>query len=267
MNFVIALRNEARPLVEKFKLSKISDNPFPLFGNKHHRLIISGIGRISSAAATGYLLGKMQFRPEPIINFGLAGHGEFKVGDLFLANRIFHEQEKNTHYPPQLLKTGIPSSALQTCDLAESNYLEKIGYDMEAHAFCTVSYKSITRELVQVLKLVSDNPIEPLSGFDPQIASKLIYQQINKIEAVVMEIDSIASEIQPHPVLLEIMSQAESKLHFSETQRHQLSKLIIQSISLGLEKSDLIFLISSSRNSRVLLDKITKKLEPLRILK
>ena len=94
MNFLVALQPEARPLIEKFKLKKRNgSNPFPVFENESHCLAISGIGRIQAAAATGYLLGQLDGRPQAMINLGIAGHGTLDVGTLFLANRIFHSQE------------------------------------------------------------------------------------------------------------------------------------------------------------------------------
>ena len=42
MNFVVALKAEASPLIECFKLAKESvPSPFPLFANDRHRLVLS----------------------------------------------------------------------------------------------------------------------------------------------------------------------------------------------------------------------------------
>ena len=80
MNFVIALQAEARPLIKSLKLTKrTGKTPFPVFESHYHRLVISGIGEIKSAAATGYLLGLFTAKPEAIINLGLAGHGNHRA--------------------------------------------------------------------------------------------------------------------------------------------------------------------------------------------
>ena len=116
MNFVIALQAEARPLIKSMKLSKRSGKtPFLVFESDNHKLVISGIGEIKAAAATGYLLGLFDTQSEAVINLGLAGHGNLKKGDIFHANRIFKESEKIVHYPPQLLNLPFPGSSLQTC--------------------------------------------------------------------------------------------------------------------------------------------------------
>ena len=54
MNFIISMQAEARPLIDKFRLTKRNlPSPFPVFESKLHKVIISGIGRMQAAAATG----------------------------------------------------------------------------------------------------------------------------------------------------------------------------------------------------------------------
>ena len=56
MNFVVALKAEAGPLIECFKLVKESvPSTFPVFANDCHRLVLSGVGKELSAKATSYL--------------------------------------------------------------------------------------------------------------------------------------------------------------------------------------------------------------------
>ena len=56
MNFVVALKAEATPLVESFELAKESaPSPFPVFANGKHRLVLSGVGKELAAKATRYL--------------------------------------------------------------------------------------------------------------------------------------------------------------------------------------------------------------------
>ena len=55
---------------------------------------------------------------------------------------------------------------------------------MEAHAIYNVAYKSVTREMIQVLKIVSDNPSYPLEQFNAEKAVRLISDQIPLIEEI-----------------------------------------------------------------------------------
>ena len=99
MNFIVALQAEAMPLIDRFNLVKRSDTRvFPIFENKDHRVIISGIGRINAAAATGYLY-RFEEYSQGIVNIGIAGHGELSTGTSFLANRVLHSGRKNSVLP------------------------------------------------------------------------------------------------------------------------------------------------------------------------
>ena len=54
----VALKAEATPLIEAFKLKPLSGNPlFPIYENDEIKLIISGVGKIKAGAACSYLAG------------------------------------------------------------------------------------------------------------------------------------------------------------------------------------------------------------------
>ena len=156
MNFIVALQPEARPLIEGYKLVKTNDSSaFPVFENENHRLIISGIGKINAAAATGYLLSELGQPTHAILNLGIAGHGELPTGTPFLANRVLCAEEKTVHYPPPVVDHPITRSALQTCKAPEKSYPQPIGYDMEAHAICSVAYPQTFHNIVKNITALS----------------------------------------------------------------------------------------------------------------
>ena len=68
---------------------------------------------------------------------------------------------------------------------------------MEAHAFCSVAYQSCTREIVQSIKIVSDNPSNPLNSFDPKTASNLIENQLDHIHTAIEGIEDLAKSLPP----------------------------------------------------------------------
>lgn len=268
MNFIVALQPEARPLIEGYKLIKRNDSSaFPVFENENHRLIISGIGRINAAAATGYLLSQLEQPTHAILNLGIAGHGELPTGIPFLANRVLCAEEKTVHYPPPVVDHPITRSALQTCKAPEKSYPQPIGYDMEAHAICSVAYKSVTRELVQVIKVVSDNPSNPLESFEPRIATDLITKQLHLIDQIVEQLDNLAKSVSLDPSIFTLIKELKIRHHFTATQTHQLEKVIQQAHALGLENSEIRSLANSSPSAKSLINDLNQKLEPLRLLK
>ena len=267
MNFLVALQPEARPLIDRLKLKKRNGtHPFSVFENETHRLVISGIGRIQAAAATGFLLGQQDGRPQAIINLGIAGHGSLDLGTAFLANRIFHSREKGIYYPPAALESKISKSGLQTMDAPEKDYPEPIGYDMEAHAFCSIAYQFITRELVQVIKVVSDNPSAPLTDFDPKLATDLLFENLSIVEEISEQLEALEREISMDPDILAILAEMKAKFHFTATQVHQLQRILQQAHALGLAPDEIRPLLGSSTNTKTLLSSLEEKLTPLRIL-
>lgn len=267
MNFIVALHPEARPIIERYGLEKrISCIPFSFFENEKHRLIISGIGRINAAAATGYLLSQIDESPQSIINLGIAGHGKLNIGTPFIANRVICPEEKVAHYPTPILDQDIERSALQTCNTPEKAYPQPIGYDMEAHTICSVAYKAVSRELIQIIKIVSDNPSSNLDTFDPKTATDLISIHLPLIDEIIESMDGIIQSISLDPILLKLVNKIQSSHHFTFTQSHQLRKVIQQAHVLGLNNSKITDLVSSCANAKDLIAALKKKLEPLRLL-
>ena len=267
MNFIVALHPEARPIIERYGLEKrLSSIHFSFFENEKHRLIISGIGRINAAAATGYLLSQIDESPQSIINLGIAGHGNLNIGTPFIANRVIYPEEKVVHYPTPILDQDIERSALQTCNTPEKAYPQPIGYDMEAHTICSVAYKAVSRELVQIIKIVSDNPSNNLDTFDPKTATDLISIHLPLIDEIVESMNDIIQSISLDPILLKLVNKIQSSHHFTVTQSHQLRKVIQQAHVLGLNNSKITDLVSSCANAKDLIAALKKKLEPLRLL-
>ena len=106
---------------------------------------------------------------------------------------------------------------------------------MEAHAICSVAYKSVTRELVQVIKIVSDNPSNPLESFEPRIATDLISIHLPLIDEIAEQLDNLKS-ISLDPSIFKINQRIKSSHHFTATQTHQLEKVITAGTYLGIGK-------------------------------
>src|SRR5690348_6346061 len=93
LNIVVALHSEAKPLIEYYYLKKICSEtlPFPVFSNKDRsiHLVVSGIGKIKTAAATTFLhclTGNKSF--SCFLNIGISGSSQYPIGALILAAKI-----------------------------------------------------------------------------------------------------------------------------------------------------------------------------------
>ena len=111
INFVVAHKLEANPLIEYFNLKKFVKKPFQIFKNERGiRLIISGMGAIRASNAVKFMWelnnGGSSFK-EGWINVGIAGHRTLKLGTCFLANKISSKNTGEVYYPSLDLNTKI----------------------------------------------------------------------------------------------------------------------------------------------------------------
>jgi nucleoside phosphorylase len=267
MNFVVALKAEATPLVECFELGKESvPSPFPVFANERHRLVLSGVGKELAAKATTYLREQFPQPNQTWLNFGLAGHGALALGTVFMANRILDDQEKSPFYPTQLLDHILESSALQTCSSPVSDYPDPIGYDMEASAFCASASLSSIRELIQVVKIVSDNPGHPVGSLDRSSVGALIERALPTILPLVDQLEDLAHKIAPSPGLAKLVEDALAHHPFSETQHHQARKLLTHAQALGFPGKDALKAITGAKSAKQAISELRESMEQYRIL-
>lgn len=155
----VAHAAEAQPIVGHLGLTRVHEDGGVLrFCRDDTWLVITGQGRVATAASMGYLHGRLQApRGAAWINIGVAGHADLDVGSVLVANRI-DGPGSSTEYPAFVYRRPCPASPLRTVDAPTVDYPSNSAVDMEASAFFDVATKFTKRELVTVLKIVSDNP-------------------------------------------------------------------------------------------------------------
>ncbi|MFN3162355.1 MAG: hypothetical protein ACE37N_02470 [Pseudohongiellaceae bacterium] len=187
VNILVAHWLEAKPLVRQLGLRQQSGKPHRLFGNDHGvALLVAGHGKQAMAAGVGYLAGLQQMQgPAPAwLNVGIAGHGSAEVGAGFLVNKIEDRLTGQVYYPTPGLWSG-PGSALVTVDVPETGYPDDEAYDMEGAAFWVAANHYGVLDLLQLFKVVSDNPRQDVSQFSPEQVADLMNAQQPAIAAVV----------------------------------------------------------------------------------
>ena len=265
MNFVVALKSEAGPLIQRLKLSKQSSDPFPLFVNDEYRLVLSGPGKELSAKAVKYLAERHPQPNQAWLNFGLAGHGTLGVGKTFLANRVLDEKER-TFYPTQILRNNLRSTALMSVASPVFDYPEPIGYDMEASAFCANASRFSVRELIQVVKIVSDNPDHPVETFDRSSASTLIENSLSSIVPLIDQLKQMSQRMEPPAELAKLVKSALSLFPFSETQRHQVRKLLRHARAVGLSAKEAMDAAKGGQSAKEAISCLHRKVDSHREL-
>jgi len=267
MNFVIAFPGEAQPIIDFYELQKVGNQPFQNYQKDHFNLVISGMGRKKTAQAVDFLKTKNVSPNQAWMNLGIAGHGRMEIAKPFLAGKIEDDLSENCFYPPQIYDHDFPVSCLKTCSQPCSCYEPELGYDMEAHAFYSSVISVTTRELVQVIKIVSDNPTTSLTQFSPKDVPGLIEQNLKGIALLADQMEKISIEMQLEPEISNTFENVRDIHHFSSTRSHQLHDLIRQANALGLSLEEIVSIAKSAKSAAQAITSINEWMKPKRQLR
>lgn len=219
-----ALPCEAKPLIDSFRLKKQLDiHPFAVYGNDTLCLTVTGVGKTAMAAAVAYtqaLFGTTS--PSVFLNIGIAGHQDYPLGKLLLVDKISDVDTARAHYPPVIIKTSLPRATLHTVSKPVNHYSEDTLYDMEASAFYETAARFSTSELIQCLKVVSDNTASPASQINAQQVTQLIAAHIDTFSVFLHALTELAEplRIKEPPGWANLIQQ----VHFSSNELSQLKK-------------------------------------------
>ncbi|MFQ5543386.1 MAG: hypothetical protein ACE5FY_03430 [Nitrospiria bacterium] len=238
MNIVVSLMAEARPLIDLLRLHRLAGkHPFLIYTNEDFNLIISGIGKLFSAAATAYLQALTRKEgPVAWFNFGIAGHRDLEIGQGFIAHKVTDQATQRCYYPPLIYPLPCATSDLTTVDTPNKEYKTSGGYDMEASGYYQMALRSTTIEWVQCYKVVSDIPQYPVEKITKASVIRLMDEHLDEIEII---LSTLIDAINRHATALiqdmalstefDIITQ---QWHFTETQKSQLSKLLQRWLTL-----------------------------------
>lgn len=229
MIFVVtALHAEARPLLEHFGLEgSDAAAPFRTYRSSEMLLVVSGVGRVACAAATAYAFAHAgEPRDRPWINVGIAGHRTWPVGACRLARKISEASSDRTWYPSLVFDPGIPTADVVTVDRPESRFEGHALYDMEASAFFAVASRVAPVELIQVLKVVSDNRSEPAEGLKPADLSRLVRNRIEEIASLIAGTASLADSVASRTTRVPDPAAWMGERRFTVSQRRRLEELL-----------------------------------------
>lgn len=228
IHLVVALIHEARPLIDHYRLRRLKgDHPYIIYSNAQFTLIISGIGKVCSAAATAYLQAlSVNKGPVGWLNFGIAGHCDFEVGQGFLAHRIIDQVTRYAYYPPLIFPFACNSSDLITVETPENDYSKQCGYEMEASGYYKIALLSSTIEWVQCYKVVSDNRNHPIRTLTKTTISRLILDRMDEIAAILSIMTTELNSYRRIDLRDDQLEAIKKRWHFSETQLSQLKGLI-----------------------------------------
>ena len=262
IRWVVALKVEAEIILDEYNMN--FDPEFTLFQvfrnfEKTRWLILSGVGRHNSAAATTYLyMISKASRSTCWINLGIAGSGKGHYGDLCLVNKISNNDSSNT-YPATMPKVTFHKMNLFTTDVPLTGYTLNELIDMEGSAFYDITNKLSGREFICLMKVISDGPNNDIEDLNKFKIRELINLNIANIKTIVSYYEKLSMDqyqiIQQPKILSEILSQ----WHFSVSQKHQLENLIKRINTLSKDE-EIIKLIKDCKNSRSVITNLEAKI-------
>ena len=185
INIVVAMEREAKPLINYWNLKK---NTEKIFSDKKKRinLIVSGIGKKRAEKATMYLAKKTSNNAF-FLNIGIAGHRDYKLGEIVLVSKVTDNKTKYNWYPSLLWETKIKTSPLVTVGFPKIRYKPNLLYDMEASGFFKSARNFVGPEKVQCIKIVSDNKNSSILNISSKKIENWIFSKTTVINKLINE--------------------------------------------------------------------------------
>jgi len=224
----VALDCEARPLIKFYNLKKENlIHSFTIYRNNEIVLTVSGVGKNIMAAAVAYTLASFPDCQHPVlINIGIAGHKTQETGKLYLAMKIVDEESGKKFYPSMVLSKIPETSIVQTVSRPCDIYTEDCLFDMEASAFYETGIRFSSCELIQCIKIVSDNQESGLENIHPKLVSQWLTNQLNKIDMLIKSLSKLQESIAV--VTLAEYQEIIENYHFTVSGKLKLKALLMR---------------------------------------
>ncbi len=219
---VVALMAEARPLIDYFHLKEVMGiKGYRIWKKEEMLLILSGTGKLFSAAATSFLLGKY---PEitQMVNVGICGHAHLSLGSLIMANKIIDSSENRSFYPTMIISPPCTTLTVICLLKPSQEYREESCFDMESAGFFPAASKFLPAECIQVLKVISDNATSHLPPREKMVSS-FISAQCSSLEKIFFDLKSVTH------TLLQTTPDASRYLeqwHFTHAEKEKLADIL-----------------------------------------
>ncbi len=274
---VVALPPEARPLVEAMDLEPLERvTPYRVFLGERVALTVSGIGKLSSASAVGYLAGLLGVpRSTAWLNFGIAGHHDLEIGTLLLAHRVVDQTSSRCSYPAvisalaEAMSKGMPggrasgTAEIRTVDDAEREYQTDALYEMEAAGFMAATSRLSSAELVHVAKVVSDNTESPPERLDKHRIESIVSEVADRIAALTTTLADRAAELRALELPPASIDVYTSRLRFTLSQRRQLEQQLRRWRAFDPDSTLVLEDLDSMTGCRQVLSELDRRIDEL----
>ena len=259
--FVIAFENEAKCIIAFYKLNTVKNNHnfFKCYKNKDNSiwLVVTGIGNINAAAGTTYLkMISTNDKGSIWINIGVAGHHNAYPGTIYNIKKIINSLDKKEIYYTNAVINEEIECAVACNVISEERIFKKKNYvyEMEALGFMKTVEKFCYRELICVIKIISDNSNKIPNSY--KVVSNLVIEKsLYKINKLLCRYSELSKRIYNYNENL--IDLIENRFHLTFSNREKLKK-IMPKILVLVEKKIIISNIKYAKNLRDLIDTFEK---------
>ena len=263
VRWVIALKEEAKVILDYYEMALINKKTlYPVFKNieETHWLILSGIGRHNSAAATSYLYTiSNASKWTSWINIGIAGSGKGDYGNIYLVDKIYNQNFYIT-YPSTMPKSNLPKMSLLTTDIPIMDYSSKELIDMEGSAFFDIASKLTSKEFICIMKIISDGPENNIKQLTKLRIIELLKLNLTKIAQVVSYYENLSENENQIKAKPDIFFKISSNWHFSVTQSSQLENLL-RRLKVFCDNNEIMDLIKQCKSSSSVINSLNNKIK------
>jgi len=264
INIVCAMHCEAKPIIDFYQLKLDREAIYPVFRNETINLCVSGIGKMEMASAISYLFARCdEVKNAAWLNVGIAGHTHHVIGSLLNINKVHDLNLDRNYYPGRIEKASGIACELVSTDKPGNGYPLDAAIDMESSAFLAIVQRYTVLDLVQILKIVSDNSEEDIEAIDKALVTKLVQNQITEIDKLVstlQEQQGVYSAIYEKPKLLESFL---SQWRFTQYQKNELNSVLAKAEALGVSVFEKDY--AECKDSKAVLNLLQDKIKHMRI--
>ena len=152
------------------------------------------------------------------------------------------------------------NSPLITVDEPEETYPERAAYDMEAAGFFPSATRCSSGELVQSIKVISDNRHQSIASLNARSIEQLITKNVSKIEQFINRLSELSTEIKVLPHHGSLPESWANRWSFSVTQGHRLRRLLQRWRALIGDAENLDSALSACKDGAAVLTALEERL-------
>ncbi len=268
---ITAMTAEARPLIESFNLKALPQKGLSAWVGEGVCLVQTGMGQQRAESRIDALLAN-QLGISAFINVGIAG-GKRQLGDVIIASSVHDQLSGKTwypHLPPSSVLSTANSSTISSTNFSDDSsedafadtfeneqascavdhcavisvpepcehYRSDCVYDMEASAVINTTSKHTDLSRIQTVKVISDNPDNPLDDFSVKNVTPLMCNTLPLVTALVdwLSAESAARDVQDFRGQVNtLVTHITGLCHHSVTETHQLRRYLERFLALNGE--------------------------------